>query len=150
MAPDLDTARDRVREAWDSGAAWEVLERWLAAQGGRIATEREDFGLETADLATEVVAHCDGWLAGTDCRELGLALADLGGARRKVEDPLDLSCGIDFLPMVGDRISKGDVLARVSCDRRAEAEEAARLIAAALEISAEAVPANDLILDRVE
>ncbi len=150
LAPDLVTARERVRETWDSGAAWEVLERWLAAQGGRIATEREDFGLETADLATEVVAPCDGWLAGTDCRELGLALADLGGARRKVEDPLDLSCGIEFLPSIGDKVARGDVLARIYCARSEAATVAADRLAGALTFAEESVVAREPILGRLD
>ena len=73
---------------------------------------RDDFGLKTAPLACELVADREGWLAQIQCREVGLSLADMHGARRRVEDPLDLGCGVDFLPSIGDRIERGDVLAR--------------------------------------
>ena len=150
VAADRSAARDAVRTAWDDGRAWQVLERWLAAQGGRIDPDRADFGLETAPLAAEVTAQADGWLAGTDCRGLGLALADLGGARRKVEDPLDLSCGIEFLPSIGDPVARGDVLARVHCARPEAARAAAARIAGALDIGPREVPARAPVLDRLD
>jgi pyrimidine-nucleoside phosphorylase len=149
LAPDQETARARVDEAWEGGAAWEALLRWVAAQDGRLAPEKEDFGLATAPLAAEVTAERDGWLSGTDCRELGLALADMGGGRRRVEDPLDLTCGIEFLPAVGDRLAAGDVVARITCDRREEAGEAARRVARALTWSDEPVAPRALVLDRI-
>ena len=108
----------------------------MAAQDGRLDPDREDFGLETAPLATEITAPADGWLSGCDCRALGLALADMKGARRTVDDPLDLTCGLEFLPQIGDRLAKGDVIARVFCDRRDEAESAAARALAALTFSA--------------
>jgi len=149
LVTDPETARQRVRAAWDDGSAWEKLELWLAAQGGVIDAGREDFGLTMAPLALEVTAPVDGWLAGTECRELGLALADMGGARRKVEDPLDLSCGIEFLPMIGDRLAKGDVVARVFSDRQAGAQVAATRISSALTYSSRAVLPRDLVLERL-
>jgi len=149
LAPDAEAARALVREVWDGGAAWEALQNWIGAQGGRLDLDRDDFGLETAPLAAEVTAPADGWLAEMDCRELGFALADMGGGRRQVEDPLDLACGIEFLPAVGDRVAKGDVVARVLCDRREQAAAAARRIADTLVWSEEESAPRSLVLDRL-
>jgi pyrimidine-nucleoside phosphorylase/thymidine phosphorylase len=150
LEPDHERALGRVRAAWQDGSAWARLQAWVAAQGGRLEPGRADFGLATAPLATEIAAPDDGWLAGVDCRALGLALADMKGARRTVEDPLDLSCGLEFLPRVGDRLAKGETLARVYCARRDEAESAARRALAALTFSAEPVAARELILGRMD
>ena len=150
IRPDREASRQLVEEVWDSGAAFAAMQEWVAAQGGRIDPDRDDFGLKTAPLAHEVLAPTEGWLAGVDTRQVGLALADMGGARRKVEDPLDLSCGIDFLPAVGDKLNKGDVLARISCDRPEQARTAGQRLLGALSFSPEAVPAHDLILGRVD
>ncbi len=150
LEADRERALARVRAAWDDGAAFARLRAWVAAQEGRIDPERDDFGLETAPLATEITAPRDGWLAGVDCRALGLSLADMKGARRTVEDPLDLTCGLEFLPQVGDRVRQGEVLARVFCTRRDEAEAAAARALAALTFADESVPAHDLILGRLD
>jgi pyrimidine-nucleoside phosphorylase len=150
LEPDRPAAYARVQKVWDSGEAFGFLQDWVAAQGGRLDWDREDFGLATAPLACEVKAPRAGWLEAVDTRQVGLALADMGGARRKVDDPLDLTCGLDFLPAVGDRIEEGQVLARIHCDRAGQAEQAGQRVLRALNIAPEAVPANKLILGRVE
>jgi pyrimidine-nucleoside phosphorylase len=150
LEPDRPAALARVREAWDSGRAFDYLQSWVKAQDGVIDPSREDFGLSVAPLALELEAPNDAWLAKVNCRQVGLSLADLGGARLQVEDPLDLTAGIDFLPQVGDKLNKGDILARIFCFDKAKATAAADRILAALTFSKEAVPKNSLILDRVE
>jgi pyrimidine-nucleoside phosphorylase len=139
-----------VREQWDSGAAFQKMLEWVEAQGGQLDPQRDDFGLACAPLALELKAVSAGWLAQVNTRQVGLALADMGGARRKVEDPLDLSCGIDFLPAIGDYLEAGDVIARVYCDRPDEARNVANRIEAALTFSETEVPAREMIIDRVQ
>lgn len=139
-----------VREVWDNGQAFECMKDWVKAQDGVLDVDKPDFGLKTAPLALELKAPTGGWLAGMNCRAAGLALAEMGGARRKVEDPLDLTCGIDFLPQVGDRLEAGDTLARIYCDRIEEAQAAADRLMASLKFSDTEVPAHALILDRIE
>ncbi|MBU2500122.1 thymidine phosphorylase, partial [bacterium] len=150
IAADRESALAIVRGVWDSGQALERMLAWVKAQDGRLDPDREDFGLEVAPLALEVAAPRDGWLAGLDCRQVGLALADMGGARRKVEDPLDLTCGIDFLPRIGDRIARGDVLARVLCAGQDQARSAGERLLAALVFADAAVEPRPLILDRLD
>ncbi|PIE75627.1 hypothetical protein CSA17_06485 [bacterium DOLJORAL78_65_58] len=150
LCPDRRQSLQRVREVWDSGRALRRALDWVAAQDGRLDPDRADFGLEVAPLAVELQAPRDGWLAGVDCRQVGLALADMGGARRRVEDPLDLSCGIDWLPQVGDAVAQGQPLARVYCARKDQARVAVKRLEAALRLSETEVPAHELIMGRVE
>jgi pyrimidine-nucleoside phosphorylase len=150
LEPDRAKALARVREAWDSGAAFEKTLEWVRAQDGVLDPDREDFGLTVAPLALELESPNDAWLAKVNCRQVGLSLADLGGARLTVDAPLDLTAGIDFLPQVGDKLNKGDVLARVYCKDREKATAASDRILAALTFSHDPVPANALILDRME
>ena len=150
LEPDRAAALTRVREAWDSGRAFTNMLSWVEAQSGVLDPDREDFGLAVAPLALELEAPRDGWLSSVNCREIGLSLADLGGARLQVDDPLDLTAGIDFLPKIGDRVTKGDVLARLYCTESSKAADAAARILASLKFSKESVPENNLILDRYE
>ena len=150
LEPDRHAALSRVREAWESGRAFDRMLSWIEAQNGVLKPDLDDFGLTVAPLACELEASRDGWLAKVDCRQLGLSLADLGGARLQVDDPLDLTAGIDFLPKVGTKVTKGDILARLYCDTSEKAATASDRIKAALTFSEEPVPANDLILGRYE
>ncbi len=150
VRPDRPESLAFVREVWDSGQAFDIMVDWVRAQDGIINTDATDFGLKTAPLAFEVKAPASGWFASINCREAGLALADMGGARRKVEDPLDLTCGIEFLPQIGDRIEEGDILARVFCDRPDEALLSGKRLLDAMVFSDSEVEARDLILGRIE
>jgi len=148
LQPDRAAALAQVREVWDSGAAYAAMLAWVAAQGGRLDSDREDFGLLVAPVALEVVAPQDGWLQAVNCRQVGLSLADLGGARRQVEDPLDLTAGITFHPAIGDKLTKGDPLATIHCGDKDRAQTAAHRILAALSLADEPVPSRALVLDR--
>jgi pyrimidine-nucleoside phosphorylase len=150
VAADRDSALAMVRDAWDSGRAFEVMLEWVGHQGGRLDPNRDDFGLEVAPLALEMTSPANGWLARMDCRQVGLSLADLGGARRRVEDPLDLAAGIDFLPAIGDELAKGDPVARIFCSDQSKAKNCADRILSALTFSEEKVSKRSVILDRFE
>ena len=145
-----EAAMTRVRAAWDSGRALAVLLEWVAAQGGRLEPARDDFGLDCAPAANELLAPHDGWLAAVDCRQMGLALADLGAARRRVEDKLDLSAGMDYLVRVGEAVTRGQPLVRVSCRDRAKAEAAVARLGAAMTVGREPAATRPIILGRLE
>lgn len=145
-----EAALDRVRAAWDEGRALAVLLDWVNAQGGRLEPGRDDFGLQPAPAAAEFTAAHEGWLQAVDCREIGLALADLGAARRRVDDALDLSAGLDYLVRVGDRVERGQPLLRVACRDRSRAATAVERLARAVTIGREPAPARPLILGRLE
>jgi pyrimidine-nucleoside phosphorylase/thymidine phosphorylase len=145
-----EAALARVREAWDSGRALAVLLEWVAAQGGRLEPGRDDFGLDCAPAVADLTAPHDGWLSAVDCRQMGLALADLGAARRRVEDALDLSAGLDYLVRVGDAVTRGQPLVRVFCRERTRAEAAVARLGAAVTIAREPAAPRPLILGRME
>lgn len=149
LQPDQPSALALVRQVWDSGKAFEAMLAWVEAQGGRLDPDRQDFGLEVAPVALEVVAPTAGYLAGINCREVGLSLADLGGARRKVEDPLDLTAGITFHPAIGDTLEQGAPIATIHCHDKPKAQSAAKRILSALTVTSEPFSSSQVILDRM-
>jgi len=149
LKSDHKAALELVRATWDSGAAFDVLQKWVAAQDGVIDPARDDFGLQVAPVVLEVTATKSGNLAAIDCRQIGLSLADLGGARRQVEDPLDLSAGITFHPVLGEKIARGDLIATIMCHDKKLAELAAHRLSAALTYSQDPLEANNVVIDRL-
>jgi pyrimidine-nucleoside phosphorylase len=147
-AADRDEAVAQVREVWDSGEAFAAMGRWVAAQGGRLACERRDFGLTVAPPTTEVAAERDGHVARIDCRQIGLAMGDLGGARQRVEETLDLTVGIEVAVKIGDPVGRGQTLAIIHGRDANRDGQAQRRIARAITLSEEPASAPDLILER--
>jgi len=150
LVSDRDAALARVRHAWDEGDAWGRLEAWVAAQGGRIDPSSESLGLAIAPVASEVPAPAAGWVEVLDARAIGLALADLGGARMKVEDRLDLAAGIDWLAPTGSEVAAGQPLARLRGGTPAGREEASRRLLGALAVRPEPVAPREPIIERFD
>ncbi|MBU1072389.1 thymidine phosphorylase, partial [bacterium] len=135
QAPDRASALDRVRGAWDEGEAFAMMEAWVSAQGGRLDPEAEDFGLDVAPRVLAVAAPRQGWVGEIACREFGDALAEIGGARLRVEDELDLSAGIDFVVKRGDRVEEDQPLAWIRSRDAAAAARAAVHVSGAVTIA---------------
>ncbi|MEZ4388612.1 MAG: thymidine phosphorylase [Candidatus Krumholzibacteriia bacterium] len=146
---DREAALARVRAAWDDGRAWACLERWIDAQGGRLRYDDPDLGLAVAPVAEEVAVPGAGWLEVVDARAVGLALADLGGARLEVEDRIDHAAGIDWLVRTGCQVAAGQPLARLRGGSPAGRDRARRRLLAAVLVRPEVVAPRPLILDRV-
>ena len=149
VEPDSEQALARVRKAWDSGEAWSCLEQWLRAQGGRIDPDAEDLGLVVAPVAAEVAAEADGWLEVVDARAVGLALADLGGARLRVEDAVDHAAGIDWLVRTGVRVAKGEPFALLRGGDAERRDRARVRLLGAVRLHSDPVPELVVVLDRV-
>ncbi len=150
LAADEAAALERVRGVWDDGSALECLRKWMAAQGGRLDEGRDDLGLDVAPAIRDVTAPLDGVISAVDCREIGYALADLGGARLRTDENPDLTVGIDFQVTVGQAVTAGEPLATLLGRDVEKAERAARRLEAAVTVAEVDCPVQPLILDRME
>lgn len=91
----------------DSGQALEVFQRMVSAQGGRLDE------LPRPGSATEFSAWRSGFIESIDTEKLGLALIALGAGRRRLNDSLDHSTGLQLLVQTGSPVTAGQPLIRV-------------------------------------
>ena len=98
--------------------------------------------------ASEITASRAGYVTTIDCEALGLAISDLGGARRQVGDKLDMSVGMEMLIRLGDAVEKGQPLVRLFAHEKG-IEAARRRIVQGIKIEDESRGAVDLIVDRI-
>jgi pyrimidine-nucleoside phosphorylase/thymidine phosphorylase len=145
LADTAAAAATVVRTAWDDGSAWERARGWITAQGGHLDWEADDLGLTIAPVGGEVTAPADGWLEVTDCRAVGLALADLGGARVRVEDAIDPAVGIDWMVRTGEPVRRGQPVARLRAPASRGREAAVARLGRAFAVRPEPVDAPPLI-----
>jgi thymidine phosphorylase len=140
LDPDEATARRRLRESLDSGAAAERFARMVAALGGPADfLERPDAYLTPAPVAHDVPAPRAGWIAGIDTRALGLAVVALGGGRTHPGQPVDPRVGLDRIRRAGEAVSVGEPLARVHAADTAAASRAVATVQEAF-VLADAAP----------
>ena len=128
-----------------SGAALQRFERCIALQGGDARVVEDYSILAQAAHRAEVRSSSAGFLAATNCMELGIALAMLGGGREKKEDVIDSGVGLEFHKRIGDRIASSETLVTIhynSADRLAEAQQR---ITQSLVLSDHPVPPEKLV-----
>ena len=119
-----EEAAARVTEAVDSGAAFEQMCRWVAAQGGNAAYLR-DLSLFPTAPAYPVCAPADGYITAMDAERIGIVGVSLGAGRAKKEDAIDFAAGIRLLKKTGDAVVAGEPIA-VLYTNRADAVEGAK------------------------
>ncbi len=120
-----DAANQRLLQTIEDGSALSKLAEMVEAHGGDLNQPRERASIHT------VTSIESGKLARVNTERLGLAVIEMGGGRKKIGDPVDHSCGIEFLVRIGDDISQGQPIANVFCNSEV-AELAANLVGASL------------------
>ena len=86
----------------------------------------------------EVKAARDGAIGTCDTRALGLAIVELGGGRRKSSDRVDPAVGLSNLVRVGDKVARGDLIAKIHGSTSESAEAAAQMVKNAYAIAPDA------------
>ncbi len=122
---ELSAATERLQRTIDDGTALKKLAEMVEAHGG-------DLGQPRKRAASHAVTSIEsGVVTRINTDRLGLAVIEMGGGRKKLGDPIDHSCGIEFLVRIGDKLSKGDLIANVFCDSKV-APVATNLVGAAV------------------
>lgn len=130
-AQDASEALTMAMETLSSGAAWRKFVELVEAQGGDVRYVEDPERLPKARLVKPVPAPRSGYLAGLDAAETGRAVLELGGERRRKEDPIDHSVGVIVHYKVGELVQKETPLFTIYANDPAQMEAAReRLLAA--------------------
>lgn len=142
VQPSVELARQTLQRQIDSGAARQRFEQMVHSHGGDLAK------LTPLAPAQPVLAEEAGYVARINAERLGLAVIEMGGGRKKLGDPLDLSTGIEFLVRLGDQIEVGQPIANLFC-QASKADYPRELVAASIGISPQPMPKPELIIDAI-
>lgn len=104
-----------IREKLTNGEALEKFEAMIQAQGGDIV---DLYRPAQVKYVVEVKAEQDGYVSALPALEFGLFAMKLGAGRAIKTDALDYESGIVFDKKVGDKIKKGDTLAKIYSNQK--------------------------------
>ena len=138
-----DDARARLQKAIDSGAGMEKFREMVAAQGGDLDAARP------IAPANELHSPRSGFVVAVDTEQLGRAIIEFGGGRKRLGDKLDLSVGLEMLVRLGDRVDAGQPLLRFFARPDAAAKGRDDLLQA-ITIGDNSVAPPLLIVERIE
>jgi pyrimidine-nucleoside phosphorylase len=126
-----------------AGAALELYERWVRAQGGDPAVA----ALPAAPVVRAVPAPEVGFVRGIAATAIGEAALRLGAGRVGKEDEIDHSVGIVCLAKRGDRVEAGSSLAEVHARSDEAAGRALQEVTAAYRLGPEQPERRPIVLD---
>jgi len=131
----MDEIRQRLIGYLNSGAAFEKFSKIVSAQGGDVSYLEEPTKFQPAKVTEQFVAQQSGYISYIDVRALGMAVVELGGGRKRVDDVIDHSVGLTGLNRVGKKVEQGDTLAVIHANDSDKAKMAHEMIAASYQIS---------------
>ncbi len=147
---DMDEAQSRLKEQLNSGNARRKLAEIIAAQGGEAGVVEDPGLLPSAENIESYRSPAEGYIADIDARRIGRAAMLLGAGRETKEDEIDYSAGIELMVSRGDPVEKDQMLARLHHGKKAELEEAEKLLKSAFSISGQPPADFDFIIDLIE
>ena len=145
IAPNQAEGRAILEERLARGDGLRKLREMVAAQGGDPDVIDRPERLPRAAIRQPVPAEAQGAVLAIDAEALGNAAMVLGAGRARIEDRIDPAAGLVIDRKIGDRISRGDVLAVVHTNDPGRADEGVRRVQAAYRIGGGTVVRPPLI-----
>ena len=110
---DEEKALTKAYESIENGTALQKFREWIEAQGGDgiIVDDYSLFG--KALIEYEIKAEKDGFISKIDAETIGSICVDLGGGRKTKDDKIDHTAGIILIKKTGDKVEKGEVIAKL-------------------------------------
>jgi len=136
---------EQVLDALRSGAAFDKLKAFVAAQHGDIAQIESPELLPGARIIEPVLSIRGGHIAHIQSDDVGISATILGAGRETLDSIIDHGAGIVLVKKVGDAVKQGEVLAYLHTNSDARLEEARERLLGAYQIQDEDVPVPKLI-----
>lgn len=150
LAADTAAARVKLQAALDSGAAAEKFAKMVVALGGPAdLMERPSVYLTAAPVVKPVAAPRAGVITTMSTRDLGVAIVELGGGRRKAGDAIDMRVGFSEVKPLGSRVAAGEPLALIHAADEAAADRAIASYLAACALGDADVAATPMVMAEV-
>ncbi|MEN8145276.1 MAG: thymidine phosphorylase [Gemmatimonadota bacterium] len=148
---DESTARARLEEILDSGAALERFAKLIERQGGDPGVVEDADRLPSAPVREPWLASHGGFVGAIDARQVGLAAIELGAGRARIEDVVDPAVGFEIECAIGDSVETGQRLATIHAASESAAEAAADRLRRAIALVPDPPPeAPPLVRCRIE
>lgn len=149
IAKDSSEGAEMALNALQSGAAAERFEMMVSALGGPndILANYEQH-LSKAPVSKPVYLDRSGVVVGVDARRVGLAVVELGGGRKQVDDTITPGVGFSGFCAIGDEVSTREPVANVHASDEASADAASASVVEAVKIGSK-VTRGPIVFERI-
>jgi len=151
VVPNVGQGRERIGEAFASGAAAERFGAMVSGLGGPADfVENMLKYLPAAPVVREVFAKEDGFVRAIETRDIGMAVIELGGGRRVSSDTIDHSVGFSDLAGLGRMVDREEPIGVVHALNEDQADAAAAALQKAMTIGDTVPMSRPLIREHIE
>ena len=130
----FEEGKKLLLENIENGKALEKLKEFVKAQGGDPSYVDNTDLLPKAKYIIDVKSKKSGTISKIHAEEMGLTAMELGAGRATKESVIDLAVGIVLCKKRGEKVSEGDILARVYANDEAKGNKAVDKILKDIEI----------------
>ncbi len=113
IAKNEEEATALAKKQIENGEALKCFAELVEAQGGNKEYIYNPSLFELGKYKQDVLATSDGYVTKIDALAIGNAASLLGAGRLKITDDVDHSVGVVLNKKVGDKVSKGEILATI-------------------------------------
>jgi pyrimidine-nucleoside phosphorylase len=147
---DYQKALIKLQKTLESGHPLEIFRKFTAAQNGNPEVCDDYSLLPQSKHQVPFPAEKNGYISTLNAYEVGMAVVDIGGGRKKKEDIIDHSAGFMFHKKVGDKVTGGEAILTIYSSNSKSIAHAKERLKKAISISKEKVSAPPMILHLID
>ena len=135
IAKDSDEAAEMLKRSIENSKGLYKFAELISLQGGNPAVI-DNYSLFPQRICkSAVISERDGYISEIDALCIGRAAAATGAGRQKKDAAIDYGAGIMLKKRAGDRVTKGEILARIFAESSEMCAEAEQIIKSGITIS---------------
>ena len=128
----------QVEKVLQNGQAAEIFAKMVSAHGGpNDFVDNSAKYLPQAPVIKKVFPKQSGFITSMNCREIGMAVVDLGGGRKVATDSIDYSVGLSDFAHIGDFVDLQTPIATIHASSEQDAKEASEKLLSNIDFSNE-------------
>lgn len=120
----INENKEKILEVIKNGKALNKFKQLIQNQGGDINYIEDTKNFQKAKYKVEVKIDKKGYINSLNAEEVGKIVADLGAGRKRKEDNIDYSVGIELIEKVGSYVQENTTVAYIYANDKEKAEKA--------------------------
>ncbi len=144
---DFDYNKDKMLEVINNGKALEKFIQLVERQKGDLSYIYNLDKFEKAKYVLPIYSDKDGYVSKLDALTIGKVSVGLGAGRIKKEDSIDYTVGLELCKKVSDKVSNGEIIAKIYAKSEEDAVKFSSQVFSAFEISKDVVNYKSPIIE---
>jgi len=146
----MEEGKELLTQKLKDGSAFEKFKQIIKAQSGDLEYLENPEKLIQTKFEYELISENEGYVNKLDALTVAKASKALGTGRDKKEDTIDYTAGLRLYKKIGDKVNKGEPLAKIYANSEISGQNSKEILNQAYELSIEKPQTPQLIIKVIE